>query len=70
MQPELSYVRLGKNAWSIARLTVEALEWWCGEKDEWVSPHSSWWCADWNCVNQIFPSLQKARTFARAHGWE
>jgi hypothetical protein len=66
---ELAYVQVGK-AWSIARHVLDGFEWWCGEKDEWVSPRSSWWALDRACESETFKTLAAARRFARSRGWE
>ena len=67
---ELAYVRVGQREWSIARNVIEGLEWWCGSDDQWVSPNSDWWHLRSDCWNVRFPTLAKARAFARLKGWE
>jgi hypothetical protein len=72
-QHELAYVMLGPKQWSIARFVCSddrTIEWWCGDRNEWVSPASDWWQLVHDCWNERFSSLTKARAFARKRGWE
>ena len=66
----LSYVR-NEPGWCIARDPADAFEWWCGDKDGWVSPYSDYWqvLRD-ECEPVVFRSLDAARAFARRMGWE
>ena len=68
----IAYVQIEAGLWSVASIDDEAggdVAWWCS-RHGWVSPHSSYWALLPSCENERFPSLQKARAFARSQGWE
>lgn len=64
----IAYVHMPDGTWSIARLDLEdglSFEWWCGEKDEWVSPGSGWWQLVPSCYNETYPTLDAAKREVR-----
>jgi hypothetical protein len=67
----LSYV-YNQPGWCICRDPADAFEWWCGDRDGWVSPYSDYWhvLGEGEVEPKVFVSLDAARAFARRHGWE